>query len=137
MAQETIGWYETLGRRVNALRGDRSHPSFTYKYRMPSQRATREQIVDIYEQAYSELSGGFHGLEERIRELEGEQLQDRASIGDLLKRKKDLEHRLGQTGRRLWGVLSLLEQRFREEFPQVSGMQTTDYYFDGQSMYDD
>ena len=130
MAQQP--WYKLIQERHCDLRSDKFHPSFNYRDGYDFTKATtRQQIVEFYEQAYAELAESVHGQLERIVELEGDVRTHKQSLDDLIQRKRDLEHRLGQTGRRLWGLLSMIEQQFYDEFQEPKG------YFSEEEMYDD
>lgn len=101
-----------------------------------SNGVTRREMAELYEKALSETLQNYDELQQKVWELENDNRSHTAAIEDLLKRKKDLEHRLGQTGRRLWSVLDLLEKRFYDEVG-MKPTSETDYYFDGESMYED
>lgn len=105
----TSYWFRMLKARAQALASDGDH-TFTYRERDAlTKSTTRQQIVDIYETAYSELAESFHGHLERIGELDSElarvmNTRDHTHA-DLLA----ANNRIDKLNRRIEGFLNVIE----------------------------
>jgi hypothetical protein len=95
--------------RAQALASDGDH-TFTYRDRDAlTKNTTRQQIVDIYETAYSELAESFHGIVDRNKELESDLL---ITISARDRLEKDLgvaNNRIEKLDRRVEGFLNVIE----------------------------
>ena len=107
---EMVPWHVILKNRVHDLAMDKDH-TLTYSDRDRVSPATsRNEIVHIYETAYSELAESFVGHLERIDELEVDKTHLNALLGDQLSYTLALGDRLESTSRQLAGLLQLIEQ---------------------------
>ncbi len=115
MSSFISNWFRILKARAQALASDGDH-TFTYRDRDAlTKNTTRQQIVDIYETAYSELAESFHGHLERIDELDGE-------VATLLRSNQHLEdyatklrQQLDTAQRRVNGLLTVIEKEIPPE----------------------
>ncbi len=109
-AWEEIPWHVILKHRAHDLAMDKDH-TLTYADRdRVSPTTSRNEIVQMYETAYSELAESFVGHLERIEELEGDKSHLNTLLSDQLTYTLALGDRLESTSRQLAGLLLLIEQ---------------------------
>lgn len=131
---ETASWYEIFLARARDLAMDRDHTfDYTDFDQITPHRSTREQIVELYETAYSELAESFVGHLEHIEELEAAKTNLNKLLNDQLTFNLDLEERLGSATRQLAGLLLLIEQPVEPPPRRIS----TDTFQPYQAMHDD
>ncbi len=107
---QEASWFEILTARAQDLAMDKDH-TFSYQDRDRITRTTtRQEIIHLYETAYSELAESFHGHLEYISELEGDKTNLNKLLGDHLTFNLDLEERLETALRQVEGLLLLIEQ---------------------------
>ncbi len=107
---EEISWHVILHHRAQDLAMDKDH-TLTYTDRDQITKTTsRQEIVQLYETAYSELAESFHGHLEYISELEADKTHLNKLLGDHLAFNLDLEERLRTALRQVEGLLLLIEQ---------------------------
>ena len=122
-AWEEMPWHIILKQRAHDLAADKDH-TLTYADRDKiTKSASRKQIVDFYEMAYSELAESFVGHLERIDELDSEVRNLERTLSEQREHILKVEERLGSTERRLLGLLLLIEQPIedplsRQWFPE-------------------
>lgn len=123
---EDITWHDTLKARAQDLAMDKDH-SLTYADRDKiAKSASRKQIVDLYETAYSELAESFHGHLEHIAELEGDKTHLNTLLQDRLSYTLELEERLESASRQRAGLLLLIEQPVKG-WPTLPGVNPNQY----------
>ena len=80
---EEASWNNILVARARDLAYDNDH-TFSHKDQAQISKATtRKQIVQMYEDAYSELAESFHGHLEHINELEADKSRLNTLLSDL------------------------------------------------------
>ena len=103
-------WFRKVKARANELANDPDH-TFSYRDRDAiTKTVTRDEIVEVYETAYSELAESFHGLIDRNEELESE---NRNLRSDLERNRENILHannRIAKLDRRIEGFLTVIEQ---------------------------
>jgi len=103
-------WYSILEARARDLAYDKDH-TFTHRNgKAISQGVTRQQIVTIYETAYSELAEFFVGHLERIDELDIEISNLKRQVGNLEEYLRRVEEQLETAGRQVNGLLKVIEE---------------------------
>ncbi len=108
---EMASWYTIFHARARDLAVDMDHTfDHTDFDQITEHRSTREQIVALYETAYSELAESFHGHLERINELEGDKAHLNTLLNDQLSYARELQQHLESISRQLAGLLLLIEQ---------------------------
>ena len=111
---EEMPWHIILKQRAHDLAMDKDH-TLTYADRdRVTINTSRKEIVHLYETAYSELAESFVGHLERIEELESELASQARILNEQREHIFAVEERLGQTIRRLTGLLLLIEQPIEE-----------------------
>ena len=103
-------WYSILEARARDLAYDKDH-TFTHRNgKAISQGVTRQQIVTIYETAYSELAEFFVGHLERIDELFAENAALKQSASDLERVLTRNDEQLETALQRINGLLGLIQK---------------------------
>ncbi len=107
---EEMPWHVVLKQRAHDLAMDGDH-TLTYADRdRVTTNTSRQEIVQLYETAYSELAESFHGHLERISELEYDKSRQDTLLEDRLSYTLELEERLESASRQIAGLLLLIEQ---------------------------
>ena len=103
-------WLKILEARVLDLAMDADH-TFRYGDRNSiTEGVTRQDIVTIYETAYSELAESFHGHLEQVDELFAENRNLKRSVANQEQIIAASDERLETALRRINGLLGLIEQ---------------------------
>ncbi len=107
-------WFSILEARAQDLASDTDH-TFSYRDRDAINKGvSRQQLVTIYETAYSELAESFVGHLERIDELFAENANLKRQVGNLEEYLRRVEERLETAGRQVNGLLKMIEEPVAE-----------------------
>lgn len=108
-------WVSVVRRRMGeaeatALRfGDSAFSLSMQKMFGAPNRATRQQIADFYEALLSESYEDWHGMKEGLDDAETTASLARQEVTRGREQIADLQDGMARAGRRLWGLLKLIE----------------------------
>ncbi len=123
-----VPWHVILKNRAHDLAMDKDH-TLTYADRdRVSPTTSRNEIVQMYETAYSELAESFHGHLERIGELDAEVGNLERTLSQQREHIFKVEERLDTAMRRLSGLLLLIEQPIEQPLSRQWFPEPTDQY---------
>ena len=107
-------WFSILNARARDLAMDTDH-TFSHRDKTAINKGvTRQDLVTIYETAYSELAESFVGHLERIDELFAENAKSKRRLDDLNIYVSEVEERLETANRQVNGLLKVIEEPVAE-----------------------